>query len=383
MKFCELLNHVSEDELSLLSVETGVDHQVKKLKGSILFKLILYTMVESRDSSLRTMETFFNSNKFRFLAKTPELETKYNSLSDRITNIEVSYFEKLFELFFERFNNYLGEQDDLQLYDSTMIALSGKLIDRGMRVGYKTNKVQLKVTLGLHGSLPCTFKVFDQQSELCEDNTIPKVILEYKRNKASVVVFDRGVQKRTTFVEFSEQDILFVTRIKSNVNYKTLEVYPLTPEKDNTVLVKEDVKIFFIQRGTRKPIETPFRLVKCTIKTSSEELFLITNNFELTAHEVADIYKKRWEIEVFFRFIKQQLNFKHLTNRSLNGVKVMIYMTLILAILIEVYKKENCLKGYKIVKMQIANELHDSLLREIVVLVGGDPNLLAYYLNDI
>jgi hypothetical protein len=80
---------------------------------------------------------------------------------------------------------------------------------------------------------------------------------------------------------------------------------------------------------------------------------------------------------------QQQLSFKQLVNRSLNGIKVMVYMTLILAALITVYKKENGLKEYKIVKIKIANELHASLLREMVLLAGGDPNLLVHYLNDI
>ncbi len=67
------------------------------------------------------------------------------------------------------------------------------------------------------------------------------------------------------------------------------------------------------------------------------------------------------------KFLKQDLNFKHLMNRSLNGIKVMIYMTLILALQITVYKKENKLTRYKIVKLKIVNELHDSLIREIVI----------------
>lgn len=382
MKFRDLLSFIKEDELDFLATETNVDYQVKKLKGSILFKLILYTMVESRSSSLRVMETFFNSSRFRLLAKISKIETKYNSLSDRITNIDSSYFEKIFDMIFQRFNHHLGEQNSLQLYDTTMVALSSKLVDWGMRVGSKTNKVQLKYTVGMQGRLPCTFKVFNQPSDLCEDNTIPKVILEYKNNQAGIVVFDRGVQKRKTFVELSKQDILFVTRIKTNVNYKVLDILPFEQVEQNSVKVKEDLKIFFIQRGNRTPIERPFRLIKCVIKDSVDDLFLITNNFELTPYEIADIYKKRWEIEVFFRFVKQELSLKHMVNRSPNGIKVMMYMTLILSSLIIVYKKENNLKGYKIVKMKIANELYDSLLREIVQLTGGNPKILDDYFDN-
>jgi hypothetical protein len=91
MKLRTLLNYISEDELDILSTETNVNHQVKKLKGSIMFKLILYTILESKHASLRVMETFFNSSKFKLLANIPNLDKNY-SLSDRLTNINYVYF---------------------------------------------------------------------------------------------------------------------------------------------------------------------------------------------------------------------------------------------------------------------------------------------------
>ena len=108
----------------------------------------------------------------------------------------------------------------------------------------------------------------------------------------------------------------------------------------------------------------------------------MTNNFDLEAYEVAKLYRKRWEIEVFFRFIKQQLNFSHLINRNLNGVKVMVYMSLILAMLIIVYKKKNNLDGYKIVKLKIVNELQKDLIKELIILSGGDPAKIANIIDD-
>ena len=85
---------------------------------------------------------------------------------------------------------------------------------------------------------------------------------------------------------------------------------------------------------------------------------------------------------MFFRFIKQQLNFSQLVNRNLNGVKVMIYMTLILASMIIIYKKKNNLKGFKIVKMKIAKELQNELIKEIVLLSGGDLSKISHILDD-
>ena len=85
---------------------------------------------------------------------------------------------------------------------------------------------------------------------------------------------------------------------------------------------------------------------------------------------------------MFFRFIKQQLNFSQLINRNLNGIEVMVYLTLILSMRIIVYKRKNNLKGYKIVKMKISNELQKELIREIVILSGGNPDKVAHILDD-
>ena len=89
---------------------------------------------------------------------------------------------------------------------------------------------------------------------------------------------------------------------------------------------------------------------------------------------MAELYKRRWEIEVFFKFIKQHLDFSHLLSRNENGMKVEMYMTLITAILLIVYKKENGLSGYKMAKLRLAIEIESLLIKEIVLICGGDPS---------
>jgi hypothetical protein len=382
MKFKDILGYVSDEELDFLSAETNVNHQVKKLNGSMVFKLILFSLLEHGKPSLRVMEEIFHSSSFRFFTNTESVTTKYNSLSDRLSSINSNYFCEIFHLLFEKFNTELGEQNALQKYDSTMVAISSKLVDWGMKVGHKTNKKQLKVTVGLHGSLPCDFKIFTENKHNCEDLTIPEVILDYRHNKASVVTFDRGVQKRTTFVKFDEQDILFVTRIKTDATHHVIRNIDITKKETESLIFEDDLEVNFNDSATRKRLLTSFRLIKAVIKESNEKIYFVTNNFELEANEIANLYKQRWEIEVFFRFIKQQLNFSQLVNRNLNGVKVMIYMTLILASMIIIYKKKNNLKGFKIVKMKITNELQNELIKEIVIMSGGDVSKISHILDD-
>ena len=77
-----------------------------------------------------------------------------------------------------------------------------------------------------------------------------------------------------------------------------------------------------------------------------------------------------------FKFLKQELNFSHLVNRSENGIRVMLYCTLIAAVLLIAYKETNGLKGFKIMKQKFINDLEKSLVPDLVVLCGGDPNLV-------
>jgi K+/H+ antiporter YhaU regulatory subunit KhtT len=387
MKFKELINFISDNELAFLEAETKVNHQVKKLDGALVFKLLLFSLLEHGKPSLRVMEEVFHSSSFRFYANKENLKTKYNSLSDRLSSINADFFEEIFRLLFEKFNRELGEETALQKYDSTMVAISSRLVEWGMTVGRKSKKAekkQLKITIGLHGSLPCDFKIFHQQKYNCEDLTIPQVILNYRNNKSSIVTFDRGVQKRQTFVQFNEQNILFVTRIKTNARHHIIDQILASEEskESESLVIEQDLKVNFNDWETRTRLKTTFRLIKARVKSTGEMMHFVSNNFELTALEITEIYRKRWEIESFFRFIKQELNFSQLINRNLNGVKVMIYMTLILASLIIVYKKKNQLKGYKIVKHKITNEIQQELIREIVILSGGNPDNISYIFDD-
>ncbi|MDJ1495873.1 transposase, partial [Cytophagaceae bacterium DM2B3-1] len=109
-------------------------------------------------------------------------------------------------------------------------------------------------------------------------------------------------------------------------------------------------------------------------KSDAEKQFwFITNVLDLTAKQVADSYRRRWDIEVFFRFIKQELNVNHLVSLSKNGIQVIIYMSLIVAMLVLLYKKANNL-GYKTAKRRVVLQLRELITTIMITLAGGDPN---------
>lgn len=120
-------------------------------------------------------------------------------------------------------------------------------------------------------------------------------------------------------------------------------------------------------------IETPLRLIKAVNIVTEEPIFFLTNISDLGTEAITEIYKSRWDIEVFFRFLKQELNLKHLMSYNENGIKIMMYMTLIAAMLVMAYKKENNLSGYKIPMMKFIQDIEGDFIKQIVAFCGGDP----------
>jgi IS4 transposase len=91
----------------------------------------------------------------------------------------------------------------------------------------------------------------------------------------------------------------------------------------------------------------------------------------LSAKEITDAHRRRWDIEVFFRFIKQELNVSHLISLNRNGIEAMLYMTLIAAMLILIYKHANKI-GYKTAKHRFTMKMRNLIISMIVVECGGD-----------
>ena len=108
----------------------------------------------------------------------------------------------------------------------------------------------------------------------------------------------------------------------------------------------------------RRPSDTSFRLVSCRIKETNEEMYLLSNILNLKAVEIAQIYRLRWDIELFFKFLKQRIHFNHLLSRKEHSIKIVVYMSLIAASLMYLYKKLNVIEGFKIAKLRFRDTIY-------------------------
>ena len=144
---------------------------------------------------------------------------------------------------------------------------------------------------------------------------------------------------------------------------------------DLSLLKDETVRLYnYVNGKTKKPTEEIFRLIT-TKNRLGETLLFLTNIMDLDAEMITEYYRSRWDIEVFFRFVKQELNFSHFMSTNQNGIKIILYMTLILSMLLLIYKRLNNW-GYKTAKRRFTIELDEIIIAMIVRFCGGDPSLV-------
>jgi len=378
----DLLRLIPEDLLAGLSAQTKVDHQVKKLYGRNVFTLLLFGLIESERLGLRSLQDFYNSTHYKVLFNVSKTNTvKYNSLSARLATMNVDFFKKAYEAIYEECTRFYNETDlslnyRISRVDSTMVCQTAAKLEKGINVGCKKDgKKQIKYTICLTDMFPSSVEVFNEQCNINENLTIPKAIFKViDKSKDNVFVFDRGVSSRDIFCELDEKEYSFVTRLKTDTRFEVLDDYELPQELTvRNLSILKDQRIYLYRSGNNV-VEHPFRLLQ-TKGENGLNYFFLSNRFDLQAKDVILLYKKRWDIEVFFRLIKQELNFAHFISVNENGIQILLYMTLILAMLILIYKKMNGL-GYKTAKRRFMIEMWDIIAKIMIEYSGGDPSLV-------
>ena len=388
----ELLGFIPEALLSHLSTTTKVDYYSKVLHGRKMFYLLLYAILDNEKLSQRTLEDTFNYSGFKAIFNLDESETvRRSSISERLSKIDTEYFKEIFEFIYNRFSEHYSKREkekyNLIRVDSTIVSETAGKLKEG--IDQKGDKKLIKYGVSFDGILPSDVAVFNTQKYSSEESAIPEAVLKQAKKDtghSNIYIIDRGLQSTRTMKDFTEKNIKFVIRAKENRKYE--EIKSLIEDNQDldigdNLVVKDSVVNLFTgipvknKRGNihhrEEKIQNQFRLVVVKNKKNPEKfLWFISNDFELTAKEVADYYRRRWDIEVFFRFIKQELNVSHLVSLSKNGIEVIIYMTLIVAMLILIYKKANNL-GYKTAKRRFVLELRELITAIMITISGGDP----------
>lgn len=404
MRVEKLLALLPAELLTELAIETNVDYYAKKLQGEVLFRLLLYCLLTTKESSLRSVASAYESAVFGAINSAHSKgSVRYSSISERLSTINPDYFKKLFEHCVSTYKDTIGKADTDRLlrFDSTIVSLSTRLLGIGysLKGSVSDHLHLLKFTIGL-ADIPEAAHFHHSVNYNSENRALKEAILDEVLHSDSgpaepsvkpteIKVFDRGITSRATYDLLTGKGIAFVSRINAAAAHLPLSENRIdTPVEADGLCIEQDIDVCLYGNHGKLKTRGYLRCIKAKViregKDHGKELWFITNIGEqhLSALQVTQVYKRRWDIEVFFKFLKQHLNFSHLINRSQNGVRVMMYVTMIAAILVIAYKKLSGGKGFKIAKQQLAQELEQYILSHIIAKCGGNPELLTTILKQ-
>jgi DDE family transposase/uncharacterized protein DUF4372 len=207
--------------------------------------------------------------------------------------------------------------------DSTIIELCASMFDWA-HWRHTKGAVKLHLLLDHDGYLP----VFGLVTEGKVGDV--KVAQRLDFPKGSIVAMDRGYTDYKLYARWTREGVFFVSRLKANADVLTVKSRPV-PKGSN---VLRDEIIHFKPFTAGRPDLPDLRRVVVWLEDKQEELVLLTNNFELAASTIAAIYKQRWQIELFFKLLKQQLKIKTFVGTSANAVRIQIWTALIAVLVV-------------------------------------------------
>jgi hypothetical protein len=212
----------------------------------------------------------------------------------------------------------------LRSLDTSIIELCVKVFDWA-RFQRTKGAVKLHLQLDHQGCLPCWALVTDG------DTNDVRIAQKLEFSPGTIVVMDRGYLDYALYEKWNEAGVYFVTRSRTNMLYKVLEER-MVPSRGN---VKKDQTIELTSEHARERCTSRLRQVVVWDSEHERELVFLSNIFHLAASPIGAIYKDRWQIELFFKALKQNLKIKTFVGTSENAVNVQIWTALIAMLLLK------------------------------------------------
>ena len=399
---------VPDKMLAEVAARTKVDYCAKVLTGLRMFYLLLYALLCDDRLSQRKLEAVFASQPFKTLFNySPDMKVTRSSISTRLKTISLDFFEQAYELIYGKFSALYTEKEvrnlNLIRVDSSMVAETCNKLKEGFTVGRKgegkADRKQIKYTMAYDGFAAKLAEVFSKPTYLSEDKAMPALLERLiKKDKAhrNLYVLDRGLMALDNYKKVAQSEAVFIGRINTNRKMKVVRSL-MTKDTDRDLgnLELMDDVIVHLYNNKHEEDNQEFRVVKAKFKVPKDttrkspsgsnrkkvedEVFFITNvtnepgQLQLTPQEIAEAYRRRWDIEVFYRFLKQNLSFSHFLSTSENGIKVILYMTLITAMLIMIYKRQNGI-GFEEAKFCFKIQLEDWIIDLNVAIKTGETD---------
>lgn len=320
----ELFNLMSKTKFLEIINQPNIDKYVKKLNVYKFFGALVYAQITDIQGLTQLASTIQDDSNLQEFLRLDTIST--SQLSRKQSNLPSSIFEKTYRhlaskiLLFSKNPELMHKIQSIYAIDSTTMTLA---FSEHQWASFRKTKAGIKLHLGVvvieEGVLPN--KAVLTEAKQSDRSQMEELVIE---DQNAIHLFDRGYNDYQQFDLFCNKGIRFVTRLKKNAQYEVID----ERESDIANNIYRDALIVLgnDQAGTK--MKHPLRMI-VTKDLEGNLVTIITNCVNESAKEIGDLYRFRWKIETFFKWMKQHLKIKTFFGKSQNAVYTQIWIALI------------------------------------------------------
>lgn len=346
--FAQVMEYVPWKTFGRIIERHSGDSGVRTLGCAEVFRIMAFAQLTWRES-LRDIEACLAANQSKLfhmgLSRTPARSTLADALNLRNWRI---YHELAIRLIVRARTLYAKDTLSLDL-DASVYALDATTIDLCLSLfdwaPFRSTKAAIKLhtLLDLRGAIPAFIHISD--GKMHEVGVLDFLPIE----AGAFYVMDRGYLDFARLYKMHQAGAFFVTRAKRGLDAR--RVYSATADRTTGVICDQTIALngFYVSKDYPEHL----RRIRFKDPDSGKTLVFLTNNTQLPALKIAAVYKNRWQVELFFKWIKQHLRIKRFLGTSENAVKTQIWCAICTYLLIAIIKKELQIKASLYTYLQI------------------------------
>jgi hypothetical protein len=315
------------------------DYRTKKFKCWHQMGAMIFAHIRQEDS-LRDIDMALNAHAGKLYHIGIEQSPK-STLADANKRRDYRIYEDFAKSLMQRARRQYYKTELAIEVDNAVYALDASTIDLTLSLfpwaKFRQTKgaIKLHTMIDLRGNIPAFLTITD--GKVHDVKAAPQIPIEPE----GIYVVDRAYIDFDWLWSINQSNAYFVSRLKRSIKWTRIASHPV----DKSLGLRSDQEILLFRKKSKAKYPKRMRRISFRDETQNRTLIFLTNNFMLPSETIASLYKARWEIELFFKWIKQNLKVKSFYGTSPNAVKTQIWIAmivyLVLAILKERYRLEN------------------------------------------
>ena len=369
--FAQVLEHLPQHTLQRCIERYSGNKRIKSFTCQDQYRCMAFAQLTYRES-LRDIEACLRAQRNKLYHMGICAPVSRSTLADANEQRDWRIYADLAQALINTARKLYVDEDFGVDIDNTVYALDASTIDLCLSVfpwaPFRQTKaaVKLHTLLDLRGNIPTFIHISD--GKLHDVNALDLLIPE----PGAFYIMDRGYLDFSRLYQFDLVNAFFVTRAKSNFKFRRL----YSAQIDKELGIRCDQTIMLMGTNSIKYYPDKLRRIKYYDDTTKKTLVFLTNNFSLPAITIAELYRSRWQVELFFKWIKQHLRIKAFFGTSENAVKSQIWIAISVYILVAIIKKRLQLKAslYTILQILSLTTFEKIPLYDVLSGEGYKPN---------